>query len=588
MTSETNTQVTGYEDCMDQLTNLIKGRVPLIWVNTYEEKRFIADFNLKVCGSLNCELFVWSAINGLSTYAEAKAGQKSKDFADSFHPPKALDQILNYQVPTQHKSGSIFVMKDIHTAMNHPLPRQLRDMYDFLIRGEKTIVFVSPLIAHGPGGQKPGMEPSLDKQITVVDFDLPKRETIERELRNIMGRLAKKQSRPGSNRDVCTEYTDEEFVRLSCALQGLTQLEIDNAISTSIAHLKRLDEKHFLLEKKQVIKRSEILEYVGHASTMNDVGGLDEAKRYCDMYRDQFSPEAKEFGVEPIRGLVLTGIPGTGKSLLAKAVAAEWGLPLLRLDVGKVMTGLVGGSEEKMRMVIAQAEAIAPCVLWIDEIEKSLSGTKSSNFSDGGTLARVFGTLLTAMEERFEGVVTIATANDIEALPPELIRRFNEVFFVDLPAPSEREEIFNIHLRKRKRDAKELELDMEQLVNVSHRYTGSEIEKAVRESITRAFRDGKRALKTEDIVAALEDTKPIAVVLHEKIGPIREWARNRARYASSLAAELAGPGKQQVTTKSGKELKIEDALSDMKDVVKKNKRSEQPEEGDRFANLMDD
>jgi AAA+ superfamily predicted ATPase len=571
---------------MEQLYHLIKGKVPYIWVVTPEERRFLRTFIIEIAKPQQRDVFVWSSIHGIVEATNLIMGNKepASGFEDSANPLKALQLIDKYTVNRETKSGALFIMEDFHTVLGHPVPRQLRDMYESLASSRKTVLFLSPCIAHGPGGQKPGLDPTIEKQVTVVDFELPVRNYIAQKIDQILLKLDENQKSRKTARKVQCKYTQEELDDFVSALQGLTDLEMSNAISTCLTQHGKLDERQLLLEKKQVIKRSEILEYVDSHPTMNEVGGLDEIKKYCKMYRNQFSQEAKEFGVEPLRGLVLTGVPGTGKSLAAKAIATAWSLPLLRLDVGKVMTGLVGGSEEKMRSVIQQTEAVAPCVLWIDEIEKSLSGTKSSNFSDGGTLSRVFGTLLTAMEERMEGVVTIATANDIGALPPELIRRFNEVFFVDLPVECERQEIFEIHLGKRGRNIKKLKLDMEPLIEASKNYTGSEIEKAVREGIMRAFSDGKRKMGTQDLLEALQDTKPISKVMQEPIKDLRKWARDRARYASSLAAEANAPGNQSVSTKGGKELKIEDAMGDLSDTIKQKKAVEV---GDRFDDLME-
>jgi AAA+ superfamily predicted ATPase len=570
----------------EQLYHLIKGKVPYIWVVTPEERRFLRTFLMEIGKPQQRDVFVWSSVHGIVEATALLMGNKEpvNGFEDSANPLKALDLIEKYNVNRDERSGAVFIMQDFHTVLAHPVPRKLRDMYEALASTRKTVLFLSPCIAHGPGGQKPGLEPTIEKQITVLDFELPVREYIQEKITHILTKMGEKQKQAKTKKKVVVEYTQDEMDCFVSALQGLTDLEMSNAISTCLTTHGKMDEKHLLLEKKQVIKRSEILEYVDSHPTMDEVGGLDEIKRYCAMYRNQFSQEAKEFGVEPLRGLVLTGVPGTGKSLAAKAIATAWSLPLLRLDVGKVMTGLVGGSEEKMRSVIQQTEAVAPCVLWIDEIEKSLSGTKSSNFSDGGTLSRVFGTLLTAMEERMEGVVTIATANDIGALPPELIRRFNEVFFVDLPLESEREEIFEIHLNKRGRAAKSLKLKMKPLIEASKNYTGSEIEKAVREAIMRAFSDKKRNIQTNDLLEALKDTKPISRVMEEPIKELRKWARDRARYASSLAAESNKPGNQAVSTKSGKEMKIADAVDELSDTIKKKKPTEVP---DRFDDLME-
>lgn len=567
---------------MEQLYHLIKGKVPYIWVVTPEERRFLRTFILDVANGQQRDVFVWSSMHGIVDAVRLLAGETESPngFEDTADPIAALNAIQRHNVNLEQRAGAVFIMQDFHTILGHPVPRKMRDIYEHLAASRKTVIFLGPCIAHGGGGAKPGLEPTLEKQITVVEFDLPTRDYIREKLQRILKKLDENQKSKKAKIKVKCNYTQDEIEVFISALQGLTDLEISNAVSTCMTTHGRLDESHLLLEKKQVIKRSEILEYVDSHPSMDDVGGLDEAKRYCALYRNQFSQEAKEFGVEPLRGLILTGVPGTGKSLLAKGIATAWNLPLLRLDVGKVMTGLVGGSEEKMRSVIAQTEAVAPCVLWIDEIEKSLSGTKSSNFSDGGTMSRVFGTLLTAMEERMEGVVTIATANDIGALPPELVRRFNEVFFVDLPVDSEREEIFGIHLRKRGRDIKTLKLDMPALVQASKNYTGSEIEKAVREGIMRAFSDKKRKLNTQDLLEALGDTKPISKVMAEPIKELRKWARDRARYASSLAAKENAPGTQKVSTKGGTEMSIDEAVGDLSETIKA--KSE-----DRFDDLME-
>lgn len=572
-----------YSSSMEHITHLIKTHVPYIWVTTYEESRFLKDLFVEVTEKLNFELWTWSAYQGLAKYdPEAPSIRVTKgDMAKTWNPNVALEKIDSYE-RSQSKRGTVFVMKDFHTCLTQPIPRQMRDIYKSLIIKQKNIIVVSPCLAHGPSGTKPGIEPTLEKQVNVIPYELPNREFIENRIRTSMSNL-KVRYKGGEAK---LDYTDEEYNTLSMSLQGLTETEIDNATLLSLTHLKKLDEKKLLLEKKQIIQRSEILEYIGQCPDMSDVGGLDAAKAYFDAYSDQFRPEAIEYGVEPLRGVLLTGVPGTGKTLLTQAIADMWKLPLLRLDVGRVMSSLVGSSEEKMRIVIDQVEAIAPTILQIDEIEKSLSGTKSSNFSDGGTLARVFGTLLTAMEERMKGVVILATANDIQALPPELIRRFSETFFIDLPQPSEREEIFRIHLKKRRRQPDKL--DISALAKATHEFTGSEIEQAVKEGIARAFRQKLGDVTTEVILEAIKDTKPIAKVMKEKIDAIREWARGRARYASSIAEAAAAPGAQKVTTKNGKELDFSSDLKELDEAVatsKEERQKEYKEAGGEFAHL---
>jgi ATP-dependent 26S proteasome regulatory subunit len=574
------------------LDSMVKANIPYIWAITFEETRFINDLVQYVAGPLNRELFVWSAYQGMVEHQRFLDEKKAIPMAEghwdkSQHPGRALEKILAYEVP-KDKNGAIFVLQDFHTCLVQPLPRQMRDAYKAMVNRKLTVVITSPVLAHGQSGRQGGMEPTLEKELNVVSYELPTRAYIDKQIRSVIAHL--KQQKKKGIQNIVTSYSEKDIEKCVTALSGLTALEVNKALFTSICRLKALDERSLLDQKKQIVQRSEILEFISATPKMDEVGGLDAAKEYFDTYTNQFSKEAEAFGVEPLRGVLLTGVPGTGKSLLAKAIAALWNLPLLRLDVGKVMTGLVGGSEEKMRQVINQVEAIAPCILWIDEIEKSLSGTKSSNFSDGGTLARVFGTLLTAMEERMKGVVCIATANDIDALPPELIRRFNEVMFVDLPTAEERQEIFEIHLKKRKRDPHTLGLNYDQLVSASSRYTGSEIEKAVREGIARAFRKKKKEVDQEDLLGAIKDTKCIATVMREQIDYIRKWAKNKARYASSLAAAANAPGQQKVTTNSGKELDINGTLDNLEEITsdKKQPPSEVKPDMSGLETILDD
>lgn len=555
-----------YKDAIQEIECLIRSRHPLIYVVTHEEGRFIQELYERIIKPYNKLLFLWSQYQGIVPYIPRKPPARcSGEFAETNSIGKALTKIEEFATETvaspNNKSqarGVLFLMRDAHTVLVPPIPRQIRDIYEHLVATRpfgKSIIIVAPFLAHG---QKPGIEPTLEKQMAVVNYTLPTREQIEEQVRDILTVI---KAGPAASGKAKVDYTDEELFKFSRVLQGLTKLEIDNAIAASLAHLWCIDIDKLVLEKRQIIRKSDILEFIDVDTTTKDIGGLDEAKKFFAAYGEAFTPEAIAFGVEPLKGVLLTGVPGGGKSLLAKAVGNLWNLPTLKLDVGKVMAGIVGSSEQRMREVILQAEGMAPCCLWLDEVEKSLSGTKSSNASDAGTLSRVFGTLLTAMQEGLKGVVVLATANDVTALPPEFIRRFNEVFFVDLPTTDERREIFEIHLRKKKRDPKAF--DMTALLAASQNYTGAEIEKAIAEAIARAFSNGRQPLTTHDLLNALESTKPIYTVMGEKITQIRDWARGRARYASSQAAALSSPGNQRVTTKSGKTLKVDDALGDL-------------------------
>ena len=577
-----------YNSCIEEILALIKGRAPIIWVLTHEETRFIQDFDELVAKPHKRKIWLWSSYQGLipieqqQTVARATGEEK-----DTHNPQKALQRIADIGKPGEGMKGHCFMMRDFHTVLGEPIPRQIRDMYEHLIGNGKTLIIVSPILAHGPGGGKSGLPPTLEKQISVVKYELPTKMKINNRITEILDHM--KESIKGKNKKTQLEYEGDDVESFSKALQGLTMIEVDTSLSTSITHLGRLDVEKLINDKRQLIRKSQILEFVDTPYGMNDVGGLDLAKIYLSKYAEAQSDEAREFGVEPLKGLLLTGVPGTGKSLLAKAIGKLWKVPLLRLDVGRVMTGLVGGSEEKMRQVIDQAEAMAPCVLWIDEVEKSLSGTKSSNFSDGGTLARVFGTLLTAMQDGLDGVSIVATANDITMLPPEFIRRFNEVFFVDLPGPDERWEIFTIHLAKRGRNIKDFEKNKKALLSASEDYTGAEIEKAIKDAIAAAFYDGQKKLSHKHLVDALKDTKPISKVMKTKVDKLRETARGQYRYASTWAVNESK--KREVKTSGGKKLDIDSAAKGMKEFVKTGKQTSaetQAKSDNRFGDIADE
>jgi len=577
-----------FHNAMEEILALIKARVPIIWVVTHEEGRFIDDFVNLVAEPNARQVWLWSLYQGLirqNQYMDSQGMRATGEESETFQPPVALEHIVRMKPQNNDVKGIVYIMRDAYMVMTEPVTRQIRDMYEHLINTGKTLIITGPMLAHGAGGQISGLPPNLEKQVTVVNFELPKPDQIEVRVREAIQHM-KKSDRSQRHKNTKLTYDDMEVQECTRALTGLTMIEVDDAISTSVTHMQELNVQRLIAAKRQIIKKNQILEFIDQPVGMEDVGGMDHAKEYLARYSRQWTDEAKAFGVEPLKGMLLTGIPGTGKSLLAKAIMSAWKLPGLRIDVGKVMTGLVGGSEEKMRQVIGQLEAMAPCIGWIDEVEKALSGTKSSNFSDGGTLSRVFGTLLTAMEEGLKGVTIVATANDITALPPEFIRRFNEVFFVDLPGPDERWEIMGIHLRKRGRDIKAFEKQKKELLDATDGFTGAEIEKAIKDAIASAFEENQKDVESKNIVAAVDDTKPISKVMGAKVAKLRDKAKGSYRYASSWAKDQAG--KHEVKTGKGKKLDLDDALDNMDEVAttpKNRHKKAKAKMGNRFEEI---
>jgi len=577
-----------FHNTMEEVLALIKARVPIIWVVTHEEGRFIDDFVNTVAEPNARQVWLWSIYQGLirqNQYMDSQGMRATGEESETFQPPIALEHIVKMKPQNNDVKGIVYVMRDFYMALTEPITRQIRDMYEHLINTGKTLIITGPVLAHGGGGAIQGLPPNLEKQITVVNYELPRPDQIEVRVREAIQHM-KKSDRSQKHKDTRLTYNDMEVQECTRALTGLTMIEVDDAISTSVTHMQELNVQRLIAAKRQIIKKNQILEFIDQPVGMEDVGGMDHAKEYLNRYSRQWTDEAKDFGVEPLKGMLLTGIPGTGKSLLAKAIMSAWKLPGLRIDVGKVMTGLVGGSEEKMRQVIGQLEAMAPCIGWIDEVEKALSGTKSSNFSDGGTLSRVFGTLLTAMEEGLKGVTIVATANDINALPPEFIRRFNEVFFVDLPGPDERWDILAIHLRKRGRDIKSFEKDKSKLLTATDGFTGAEIEKAVKDAIAAAFHANQKDLETTNVLKTLAETKPISKVMGAKISKLRDKAKGSYTYASSWAEEQAG--KHEIKTSKGKKLDLDDALDNMDEIATTSKKRHEKAKkklGNRFEEI---
>lgn len=494
------------ERTIDEIDLYIRARYPVIYVVTWEEKRAIDDL-LELARKQGKALHIWSASEGFSTKIAEEAHQKTKD------PITVLSYI------STATETALFVLKDFHHYIGDPsVIRALRDCAEALRTSYKTLILISPLLR---------MPIELEKDLTVVDYKLP--DAIE--MRKILdGMINAVKDNPRVHINLNPE-SKERFVRSAL---GLTAIEAENAFSRVIVNKGRLSEEDIadvLAEKQQIVRKSGLLDFYEVDEKFDQIGGLKLLKDWLVKRGNAFSEKAREYGLPEPRGALLVGVQGCGKSLTAKAVSSLWKLPLLRLDLGKLFSGIIGSSEANMRKAIQIAESLAPCIMWLDEIEKGLSGLESSAVSDAGTASRVFGTFITWLQEKKTPVFVIATANDIDRLPPELMRkgRFDEIFFVDLPNQGEREEIIDIHIKGFGRDP--VNFDMPKLAEMMRGFSGAEIKEAIIAAMYDGFAEG-RELVFEDIARNVTDTVPISRTMHDQIKKLRSWAGIRARRAN--------------------------------------------------------
>ncbi len=490
-----------------ELETLIRARYPIIYIVSWEEKR-VEDALRQIAQARGKKIYFWTITQGMVL------NPNSRDNATR-DPIAALDFVMD------SRDQALFVLKDYHAFINDvTVTRRLRDLTLALKTSYKTLVVLAPILK---------LPSELEKEVTVIDYGLPDVEDLDQILESIVQAVK-------DNPHVTTEMSEIERDQVLKAALGLTANEAENVMAKSLVEKQKFDVDVILSEKEQIIRKSGILEYYPFSEKIGDVGGLDLLKDWMEKRTVAFTEKAREFGLPAPRGVLLLGVQGCGKSLSAKAIGSLWRLPLLRLDVGRIFGGIVGQSEENMRKAIRVAESVSPAILWVDELEKGFSGTQSSGQSDGGTTSRVFGTFLSWMQDKKAATFVVATSNDVTSLPPELLRkgRFDEIFFIDLPAEGEREEIFKIHLIKRKRSPEEF--DLKKLASATPGFSGAEIEAAVTEALYDAF-DEEKPLTTETILGAVQHTVPLSMTMRERIEDLRRWADSRARLASSEHSE---------------------------------------------------
>ena len=479
-----------------ELEILIRARYPIIYIVSWEEERVMQEVD-NIASKRDKKVYVWTISKGLvrhrSGLDDAVEGKKgTKD------PILLLKEIQSFEEP------SIFVLKDYHPYLkDSSVIRGLRDLCYYLRHTSTSVILLSPTL---------NLPPDLEKDINIVDFPLPDRKDIEHLYLSIAHDL-----REHPNFKVDT--APEAMTSILEAAVGLTLNEAENVFAKTLVMTGCLTSAQIPFiysEKRQIIRKTGTLEYIDAAEQMEQVGGLKALKRWLEKRRMAFTPQAREFGLPVPKGVLFVGVQGCGKSLCAKAVSNFWSLPILRLDMGRLFSSFIGSSEQNVRRAISIAESISPVILWIDEIDKGFAGMQSSNFSDSGTTARVFGTIITWMQEKEASVFVIATANEVEFLPPELLRkgRFDEIFFMDLPNLEERREILAIHLKKRHRDP--AKFDLEKLADAAEGFSGAEIEQAVVAALYDAF-EHKTDISTENIHQALRDTYPLSVTMREAI-----------------------------------------------------------------------
>lgn len=486
----------------DNLGNFIDAKFPILYIYTYEEAK--ADrYISRVAGKK--KILEWNGANGFKDLTKNASCEKW-----------SLEHTLSNFKRGNELNRSLLVIKDADeqlrtdrvTALLKEIARKIRKEDGGI---DATVIIISSILQ---------IPQTLEKLITIMELDLPN----EKEIRSIVDKFVKDYEIPS----VYSGLLDE----MSTAFKGLSEFEIEDLLRLAVSQDGELTRKalHLILDQKQqMILKSGILEMIPLKEDITDIGGLENLKDWLQKKAIVFKniKAAMDFGVTMPKGVLIAGVPGCGKSLSAKAAGKLFNVPLLRLDMGRLMGKYVGESEENMRKAIRLAEAISPCVLWVDELEKAFAGI-SSGGSGAEVTTRLFGMFLTWMQEKTSAAFVVATANDITRLPPELMRkgRFDEIFYVSLPNEEERRRIFEIHLNKRRRkDVSKIDID--ELVSQTEGYSGADIEGVVGESVESAFVSGNGELTTGDILSCIQSTHPLAEIMKGSLEELSKLYEDR-------------------------------------------------------------
>lgn len=488
------------------LTTYLRAGYPCIAIITAEEARAESEI-AAVCTANNRQLHAWSSSEGLVDLVEGRVSP----CPDPLEALELLDSMFSRREPQ-----SVVLMRDIQLHMDQSDPmlvRRIKDILRIAKANGHTLILL---------GCRLKLPAELEHEITHIEFGLPDGSQLGAVLDGIIN----------ATEGLTAPAPEIREAALQSAL-GLTTTEAENAFALSLVETGGISPTVIAREKARTLKRNGLVEIVESATSLDDVGGLHGLKEWLTRRAGAFGASAKAYGLPAPKGLLIVGIPGTGKSLTAKATASAFGLPLLRLDMGRVFGGIVGQSEANLRSVIQTAEAIAPCVLWIDEIEKGFSGSKSSGSSDGGTSSRVFGSFLSWMQEKNQPVFVVATANDVSQLPPEFLRkgRFDEMFFVDLPDEQERKQIWDIVITRHGRRIGDF--DAMALARAAEQFTGAEIDAVFVDALFESFTEDREPTDF-DLATAITRTIPLARLMDGQIAALRQWAKGRAREAAGI------------------------------------------------------
>jgi len=536
---------TDMADVVERLKVLINSSTPIVIMETVEETRAL-QLVRTASADLNMAVFEWTIADGLTRSGSNSPALPSgvalqaringaRRAADPDAPDSRPAAIYHTQDPVQALANletitleAVFVLKDFHRHMEDAVVvRRLRDVGQKFSTNRRTVIITAPAIT---------VPPELASLVEFLDLPLPDHQRLRQIIDEMLARLSKTHTFQG-------KLDGMGLDAMANNLRGLTEEGAERAISqTLVARYGLCAETvtDVLEAKKELLRRSEMLDFVEVSDTMANIGGLDNLKHWLAQRRGAWEDEARAFGLEPPRGMIILGVQGCGKSMCARAVAGEWKLPLVKFDTAAVYDKYVGETEKRIQKVFQVAEGLAPCVLWIDELEKVFAGSGPDSASaDAGVSSRLLAAFLSWMQDRKAPVFVAATCNNVTALPPELIRkgRFDELFFVDLPNPAERRQIFAIQLAKRKRNP--ADFDLNRVATAADGYSGAEIESVVQTALYAAYSQ-KHPVTTQALLDALSGTVPLSTTRAEEIEALRAWARTRAVPASALDARGEG------------------------------------------------